>query len=426
MKKRKIIGMAVVGILAIVLLAVLSVRQLRTKAFEKIAESRQLVTTVATKKDISQQLSVLEDYPEVAVAVAALPEATDYDMFAIPGLYQAVSLNTETGKLARCHEMTPQGVTVNDNYLFISAYCHDHQHNSVIYQLDRKTKMLLKTIPVAGQPHLGGIWYDKADQQLFLATEEDRRAAASTLSLATIQDYELYSDPTPDPIKYTATTQLQNVRRTSFLTGLPPFLVVGYFDRGHRGTLAMYPIDDQGQISSLKETGGGTYEISDEKTAQSKSATQGNATQGTATQEATTQETTTQESHFQEAGATSDFRKDSDPQEAETADTSGVVKKVQGVAYYQEYMLLSQSFGHHDSSLLLFDLQDTVGGFTEKSAKMKITFPPYLEQIAVDGDRLLAVFESGAAAYRHKTSRQMEYVLQLDLKTLLKSVKQSK
>ncbi len=411
MKKRKIIGLAVVGILAAVSLVTLSVRQLRTKAFEKLAESRQLVTTVATKRNLSQQLSVVENYPEVAAAVAALPETTDHDMFAIPGLYQAVSLNTETGKLDRCHEMTPQGVSASDDYLFISAYCHDHQHNSVIYQLDRQTKALLKTIPVAGQPHLGGIWYDKTDQQLFLATEEERRAAASVLSLASLEDYELYSDPSPDPIAYTDTTQLQNVRRTSFLTGLPPFLVVGYFDRGHRGTLAMYPIDDQGRVDSLKETAGGTYEMSDDVLPP---------------QESTTQEASTQDSHLQKEESNSEQQRAPGDQEADTSDTAGLVKKVQGAAYYEEYMLLSQSFGHHDSTVLVFNLQDTVGGFTEKAAKLRLTFPPYLEQIAVDGDRLLAIFESGAAAYRNKTDHQMEYVLQLDIETLLAPLKKTK
>lgn len=40
--------------------------------------------------------------------------------------------------------MTPQGLTLTENYLLISAYCHDHQHHSVIYVLDRITGVKIK------------------------------------------------------------------------------------------------------------------------------------------------------------------------------------------------------------------------------------------------------------------------------------------
>lgn len=56
--------------------------------------------------------------------------------------------------------MTPQGMTLTENYLLISAYCYDHRHHSVIYVLDRQTGIHLKTIPLPDLPHAGGLAYD--------------------------------------------------------------------------------------------------------------------------------------------------------------------------------------------------------------------------------------------------------------------------
>ena len=49
----------------------------------------------------------------------------------------------ETGENEVCQWMTPQGVGFSQDFVFISAYCYDHQHHSIIHVLDRET----------GQPH---------------------------------------------------------------------------------------------------------------------------------------------------------------------------------------------------------------------------------------------------------------------------------
>ena len=67
-------------------------------------------------------------------------------------------------------------------------------------------------------------------------------------------------------------------------------------------------------------------------------------------------------------------------------DTTHILKKIQGISYWKNYMFMSQSFGNRDSKLYVFDLQDTKGGFNPESAKLVLDFPPYLEQINTDGD----------------------------------------
>lgn len=79
--------------------------------------------------------------------------------FPVPGLKKVHTINWRNEK-DHCTAMTPQGLTLTEDYLLISAYCHDHQHNSVIYVLDRITGVRLKTVILPDLPHAGGLAYD--------------------------------------------------------------------------------------------------------------------------------------------------------------------------------------------------------------------------------------------------------------------------
>ena len=46
--------------------------------------------------------------------------------------------------LETCTSMTPQGIVITDKYIYISAYCYTHNHNSVIYQLDKDTLEIIQ------------------------------------------------------------------------------------------------------------------------------------------------------------------------------------------------------------------------------------------------------------------------------------------
>ena len=79
--------------------------------------------------------------------------------YVIPGMKSSLSVDRE-GRPDTCLEMTPQGLAVTEDYLFISAYCHEKEHNSVLYMIDRRTHDFIKTIVLGGQPHAGSVCWD--------------------------------------------------------------------------------------------------------------------------------------------------------------------------------------------------------------------------------------------------------------------------
>ncbi len=80
----------------------------------------------------------------------------------IPGIRQ-----TNMGNGTVCNNMVTQGICVTNDYVLISAYCHDEKHNSVIYVMDKNTKKYLTTIVLSVEGnaglkkgnHVGGLAY---------------------------------------------------------------------------------------------------------------------------------------------------------------------------------------------------------------------------------------------------------------------------
>lgn len=121
------------------------------------------------------------------------------EYFAIPGLENTVISDGEY-----CNAMTPQGLCVSDEFIFISAYCgikryktdleenikfgknkekldaeEKHKvHNSVIYILDRETGTYLKTLVLPDENHVGGLATD--GKNLFIAKSSDKQVSIIT------------------------------------------------------------------------------------------------------------------------------------------------------------------------------------------------------------------------------------------------------
>ena len=49
-------------------------------------------------------------------------------------------------------------VGFSQDFVFISAYCYDHQHHSIIHVLDRETGQPIKLLILPKRPHVGA-WY---------------------------------------------------------------------------------------------------------------------------------------------------------------------------------------------------------------------------------------------------------------------------
>ncbi|WP_432228224.1 hypothetical protein ACQ3MN_07885 [Enterococcus faecalis] len=91
----------------------------------------------------------------------------DSGMYVVPGLIKTETLKeNRVGELETSDGMDPQGVTVTEHYVLISAYSHKNGYNSVIYVLDKQTHLYIKTVVSDGSPHVGGIVNDTANKNI--------------------------------------------------------------------------------------------------------------------------------------------------------------------------------------------------------------------------------------------------------------------
>jgi hypothetical protein len=95
-------------------------------------------------------------------------------------------------------------------------------------------------------------------------------------------------------------------------------------------------------------------------------------------------------------------------------DYSTISEQAQGMAFYQDKLLLSHSFGILPSRLVFYEQSDKRLYVNENSAKI-FRFPERMEQICVDGDDLYVLFESAAYAYSASSVNIVDRVLKLSL-----------
>lgn len=142
--------------------------------------------------------------------------------------------------------MTPQGMTLTENYLLISAYCYDHRHHSVIYVLDRQTGIHLKTIPLPDLPHAGGLAYDPIHKKIWISNTAGKHAAVATIHLEDIDNYNELNGP----IAYREKVAIKELPRASAITYDHGYLVVALFSLKTFGQVVCYPIDEDGALAN--------------------------------------------------------------------------------------------------------------------------------------------------------------------------------
>lgn len=172
--------------------------------------------------EISKDYRYNNRFNSALVAFNDLSMITE-DYYPVPGLENTVLSDSES-----CNAMTPQGLCVSDEFVFISAYCgikryktdleenisfgknkeklaaeKDHKvHNSVIYILDRETGDYLKTLVLPDSNHVGGLGTDgknlfiakSSDKQVSLITEAQIRLAMQTKSYTVKARYDYTAD----------------------------------------------------------------------------------------------------------------------------------------------------------------------------------------------------------------------------------------
>lgn len=172
--------------------------------------------------------------------------------YIIPGLKSTRTITSNNDHyVSVCTSMTPQGITMSDEYVFISAYCQLKTHNSVIYMIDRKTHAFIKEIVLPDRSHVGSIAYDSINDNLWVCCyEEDNRVAfVCSLKINTIKNYDF--DRTYSPIQYSVQYPIDTMKRSSFMTYYAGSLYVGYFASSSQSqsTVQEFEINEDGDLT---------------------------------------------------------------------------------------------------------------------------------------------------------------------------------
>lgn len=98
--------------------------------------------------------------------------------------------------------------------------------------------------------------------------------------------------------------------------------------------------------------------------------------------------------------------------------TRKIDKKIQGMAYDNNILYLSQSFSSNNSKLMMFNKVTDIknnNNYYEDKAKYSISLPEKLEQIYVYKGRLYMLFESSAFSYKFTSNNHIDRVISFSL-----------
>ena len=175
---------------------------------------------------------------------------------AVPGLENT----SVAGK--NCSTMTPQGLCVTEDYIFISAYCaaekyikeleenkdygsnadklvseKSHKtHNSVIYILDRESGEYIKNIVLPDSNHVGGLATD--GKVIYIAKSSDKQ-----VSIITLKSIEKALKTKSQSVKISYDYTVDCGCTASFVTYFDNKLWVGVFNEESNGALKGFTVD---------------------------------------------------------------------------------------------------------------------------------------------------------------------------------------
>lgn len=192
---------------------------------------------------LAAQLKRYSSVRQAWLAAGAKREA----VLLVPGLKESTAAvaTTTTAKAEtrlhkhadQCQAMTPQGLAVSEDYLFISAYCSQQEHHSQLYIIERTSGRHLKTVVLPKRPHVGGLVFDRATQMLWLTITGKGMGRVACVSLQA-----LLEDETNQPIAYQQVIELAGITHSSYLAADGGELVSGTFALKQGGVVANYPL----------------------------------------------------------------------------------------------------------------------------------------------------------------------------------------
>ncbi|MBJ7624806.1 YncE family protein [Weissella confusa] len=349
MQKNKVI---IIGAVLVALLTAVGVQQVHFPgAFVKYN-----TTEIGPHSETSTEpLYSSGRFREAMAKYAALKQGMKIET-TIPGMQGAWSLNAKTNELMLGNSFDPQGLAISDRNIYISAYDHSRQMKSIIYVIDRESGKYLKTVVLAGQYHAGGISYDADHDMLWVAGNKNGVATLYAIAEKVIDNYDIKQEK---PVAYQASFNLLTTYKASTVTYYNNKLLVGYFDTSDFSNIQQFDITQKTD---------GTMMIGNRFPGMKTDYVVGNKI------------------------------------------VQGVVK-LQGLATNGQHLLVTSSFGNHDSKLVRYDV-DADENLTGAQA---VVLPPYLESVVYDGttNRYFLLFESSTPAYRVKTKAVVDRVISM-------------
>ncbi len=293
----------------------------------------------------------------------------DYGTYIIPGLTATqTQIFGQKNSSDICTSMTPQGLAVTEDYLLVSAYCHSGTHNSVIYVIDKKEHTFIKELVLRNKSHVGGLAYDPVHHNIWISGMSRGIPQVNAITLEQLENYSFQESH--QPLVYSQSYDLYAITRTSFITYHDNALYVGYFTQNTASVLEEYDIAEDGTL--ITQFSSDMPDMVDS---------------------------------FTPIALPSDMRV--------------ITEQAQGVAFYENKILFSHSYGIFPSTIQIFNNNTFQKLLEKENAESSLYLPEKLEQIYVDGENLYVLFESAAYSYRASSLIKMDRILKLNLKTLL-------
>lgn len=285
-------------------------------------------------------------------------KGTDYGLIPIPGMEYADSVTGGVhSEIETCTSMTPQGITVTNNYIFVSAYCYTHEHNSVIFMIDKDTGNFIKEIVLPEKTHVGGLAYDPEYGTLWLTTKmkqetEYREETVSALACITDEDIISYSfADSGQPIEYRNICPTQ-FKSNSCLAYKDGYIYIGYWMK-----------------SKMAMSVAGKFQV----------------------------------------------RKSGVSVKDRASEILHIPGQVQGLAFNEDQIYFTVSYGMNKSTLLMYtnDEEEKTRIFPAASPDESIDLPQMLEGICLCDGMLYTLFESSAFAYRYTSPVCMDHIVKI-------------
>ena len=308
-------------------------------------------------KNINSQIWQMSTEPEFYYnSFQHKKEKYNYNLIPIPGLsYTDTVTKDDHLRKETCTSMTPQGLVVTDKYIYVSAYCYTHEHNSVIYQIDKKTNKFIKTIILPDTSHVGGLAYDDTNHILWIATkkyntskDDTNLSTVSCITQDVIDNYDF--EIQKQPIRYNKTYQTA-FTNTSFMTYHDGYLYTGLFTKDE---------NNPGITAKIK---------------------------------------------ILEDGLTID---------TEPMSYYYIPNYVQSIAFTEDKIIIVKSYSYKTSTILVYKNDEKTIDFKNTKPLKEITTYPMLEQIYPYDNRLYMIYESSAYAYRYTPGIKIDHIVNIN------------